>query len=866
MVKRVSLILLFAGIAGLLGWLYYYAKKATEPSTPAIQAVPSTAAFIIETKNLQKSWKKISTNAIWKQLLNIEQCRHFNKYITTIDSSLNSSTEMLELIRKQPSFICFHLTEKKNCSFLLLVNIPTNTKKDYLQKLLGQIIPQEEDMPHYFFSKGILGISYSDELINLSQNVLNSKNAINTDKDFSKIMFTAGKKIDENVFINYPALADLIRGNQQKENESIRFLQNLARFSSLDVKMDSTYLSLVGYSTGDESSGFLQILKNTSAQGMVGIKYLPNSLQHLTYFGIKDFAGFRNALLNFNSDTTSKTENGEKDFEFINSWMGSEIINFSFLNESQEKRSAVLCKLKYPENSEKNIVDLFNQQTVKDQIKHRGKIIRKYDEDDLWTKVMGKKFALSGKPYFCFIDDYIFFAENVPDLRDLINCNFNGLTLKKTESFIAFSENISAQANYFFCYKNNKENEYLRELLSYTNYKTYQKNHSALKKLSYSGFVLNANKNLYFTQFHSQFNFNPVKQPKSIKIDFEYMLAGDLKAVKNSGGQTKYVGLQDEKNTLFIFDLAGKKIFEAPLKESINSDIFVTDEAKKVFVFNGNNFLYALNEEGIFLRNFPVKLKSPASSPLSFFDYDNKKEYRLIIGLENKKVYNYNLEGALVDGWKLETEMDKISSPIKYFVVNGTGYLIMVDTKNIVRICGRHNEKVIQFKTRPEYFFRKQFFVELGATMEKSCVVMSDTSGKVCRLFFGGKTETDMLSASWGNDHFFIAADICDSEAKEYLIASGNKLNAFNADGDLLFETTFEEEIQSLPQVFEMDNGTFISVNLKNSEQTFLLDHKGQRVLPNSIYTRSDIALALVANQVLAISHNGKSLNYFSIK
>ena len=123
------------------------------------------------------------------------------------------------------------------------------------------------------------------------------------------------------------------------------------------------------------------------------------------------------------------------------------------------------------------------------------------------------------------------------------------------------------------------------------------------------------------------------------------------------------------KNNIYLINQVGRILWKLPLPELINSEIYQVDyfrNGKLQLLFSTRNNLYLIDRMGNFVDHYPIKLRSPATCGVSVFDYDNTRDYRLFIACEDKKVYAYTKEGALLKGWNFGQSESEVTQPVNF--------------------------------------------------------------------------------------------------------------------------------------------------------------------------------------------------------
>ena len=303
----------------VIGGIYWfiYTKEARTPISDGINAIPSDAAIIFESKHAKSTWKKLSqTNIMWEELLGTQAISEINQQGKLIDSILEINPEISELLDNHSIFISVHNTSTDNLDLLYVYSLPNLTYKNSVENFLKEKIHymkipittsefENETISKIPTSKtssifvsmpnGILIISGNQLLLEASIHQLKSGQSFANDKNFSKVINTAGKNVDANIYINYkkfPTLFnDFIFPTAKKE---INSLVNFADYSGWDITIKPNALQLSGFTlASDSTNSFLNLFSKQKPQEVELTKIIPSKTATMLFFGISNIKSFQ---------------------------------------------------------------------------------------------------------------------------------------------------------------------------------------------------------------------------------------------------------------------------------------------------------------------------------------------------------------------------------------------------------------------------------------------------------------------------------------------------------------------------------------------------------------------------------------------
>lgn len=102
------------------------------------------------------------------------------------------------------------------------------------------------------------------------------------------------------------------------------------------------------------------------------------------------------------------------------------------------------------------------------------------------------------------------------------------------------------------------------------------------------------------------------------------------------------------------------------------------------------NTLYLIDRNGADVSGFPVKLPSPAVAPLAVMDYENDRDYRILLPIENGRLLNFTVEGLPVKGWEPAPQLPApAAGPVVHLRIKGKDLLVVADRAGNVHVLDR---------------------------------------------------------------------------------------------------------------------------------------------------------------------------------
>lgn len=305
----------------VVGYLYY--KDLKKPVSPSIDAIPTNACFIIETRNTQKTWDNIiKTNLIWNDLKATNFFGKLNRNFIFLDSVISTNPSLEEVFETQSLFVSCHEVTQGTFDYLYTINtnniideatidevVKENTdKSSFVSQRTFEGIPVNEiKMPNskevfsYARVKGNFVASFSAALLEASIKQTLSGKSLVKQSSFSKVYGTIGSNVDGNLYINYPQFS-LIANKYFSDNAKIR-LSNIAGFadwSAFDLKVSPNAFAMNGFTLASDSlNNYLSIFKKQNAQSVKITTSLPDKTASFLFYGLSNFKSFRSEYKNY---------------------------------------------------------------------------------------------------------------------------------------------------------------------------------------------------------------------------------------------------------------------------------------------------------------------------------------------------------------------------------------------------------------------------------------------------------------------------------------------------------------------------------------------------------------------------------------
>lgn len=849
---------------------FFHTKEARTPISEGINAIPVDAAIIFESKQSKNTWKKLSqTNIMWEELLGTKTIAEINKQGTTIDSILQTAPEIASLLDEHSVFISVHSTDKNNFDLLYVYSLPNMTYKsaieDYFKEKIhfaktpllisdfegepiNTITTRQTKKIHFSISQGILILSCNQKLVEASLHQLKSTISLSTDKNFSKIMHTAGKNVDANVYLNYKNISVLVTpAFQAPAEKTLLPLSGFADCSSWDISIKPNALTLSGFtSASDSNKSFLSLFIKQKPQESEVIKIIPSNVSAFLFLGMSDVKSYRQDYKKYLKSKNRITENDNfisnlnKKYSIdientMLSWMDNEMALLVTESDSTDFSSNSIAIIR--SNNIEDALNTLNELAITtvgdssvDTSSYRGYNINFLNIKNLLSNLLGSQFKKITTHYFTSADNYIVFANTSDALRRYIDEIESHKTLSTDKNYKAFSDNISSESNVYLYNSISRSKNVYSTFLNEDLVKELELKETLLKKFEAVGIQFSSNNKLFYSNIYLKYNPEQKQQTGTLwETKLDTTISSRPYLLINHKTKGKEVFIQDDANKIYLISNTGKIIWTKQLNEKIMSDIIQVDVLKNdklQMLFNTRSFIYMFDRNGNAMDGFPIKLRSPATNAIAVIDYEKNRDYRIFISTENKRIVCYKANGEQLTAFAFDKTIDQVFVPLQYFMANNKDHLCAIDVKGKIYILDRKGAIRVPMKEQMEQGIRN-FFVEPGKDYSRSYLIGADTLGNVIKISLTNHKENIKVQ-DFETSPYFDYKDINNDKTKEFIFLNRNELKVFSQDKSLLFKYDFENKIAQNPLFFIFPDGNGkIGVVSEETNELFLFNDNG---------------------------------------
>lgn len=758
--------------------------------TELFHYLPDKASVIIKTENFE---------GLSSSLYNNDFIKEFDKKHVSLEDKMKFTsllkpnvTTLIALGKNREDSLIITLVTKYHDKLFKRDSI-----KDYKEETFsfkGKDIIKSQLKNHVFYSTVIdsIFITSNDRAI-----VEDSFNNALFDSDLEKIYSTtnANQSVSvllksENPFIKFPFVNDSLA------------LPTFTDYLALDFDITQNSINFNGITKSKDSTGLVNIFKHTIPQENKMPYLTPSNSDGFLSITFNDFQTFYKNLCVFRNNDTISLETSLFD----------NVIEIGVVYEA-ENRAVILNSIDVIATNDA----LLSEQDLIDS--YRQVDIYNFSQSVLFSDILNpfihsKNFSVYGK-----VDDYYIFANSMDILQNIIANYQNQTTLRDRSYYETIHKKLSDASS----------------LLWVVNDKTLARiasnNSSTEMAFDFNGYKASALQFIFdkdFAHVHgiiqkerAQVYENSISEEFSIKLDAD--LLNEPQFVNNHITKQKEIVVQDVGNNLYLISNEGKVLWKKQLHGPVLGKIEQIDIYKNgrlQLVFATPHRLYVLDRNGDDVAPFPAKFNDEITQPLSVFDYDKRKNYRLFV-TQGKNLLMYNTKGKIVSGFNFKQANDNVITQPQHFRIGSKDYLT-VKTANKLYILDRTGADRATPKTNHSYSSEAIYYHD--NTFETTT-----SAGNLLSIDTKGNTNLENLNLS-ANHHI-------DASTKTMVTLSENRLTIRNKTIELDYGN------YTAPKFYYINDKIYVATTDLQTQKVYLFDSQTKSIPNFPVYGNSSIDL-----------------------
>ncbi|MEO9076949.1 MAG: ribonuclease HII [Gelidibacter sp.] len=767
-------------------------KNDTLDHSNLIRLVPNHSSMVIKTTSVEGLKSVFKNNSLLSQFSEESSMKHLNSKLNYLNYIKPSDDLLLAFGKDKTDSLQISIITKYHKDLFTLDSVPNRIIETITTKGISITKTTLENEIIYSIVKDSIFFASNDRT--LTETAFNKKEG---DPLLKELYGTSN---------NGKSLSILINTKQKSFQPNFFFDQNLnnAEFSNyfvLDADLMQDQLRFDGITIAkDSSKSLLNVFKNTFPQENQIPKICPSDSDGFLSFSFHNFKIFHENLSKF-----------RKKDSLISDPVFESVVEAGVIYKN-EQQAIVL-----------NSIDAANMNsylgTQNGLETYRDITIYAFDKPDLFPNLFSPFITYNEVTNFININDFFVFSDNIELLKDVISSYQNNATLYTSAPFEDLMDDLS-DASSLFVYANATN---LKKIIN-TNFTTEKPIHP-------DGFNASAIQFVYETDFahvhailqktKKKSTSNSVFEDANVTLDAD--LLTDPQFVNNHTNNEKEVAVQDVNFNLYLISKDGKVLWKRKLDSKILGRIEQIDTYKNgrlQLVFATQYQIYVLDRVGKNVGNFPLKFNNQITQPLSVFDYEKNRNYRLML-TQGSNILLYDKNGKMVGGFLYKKAEHTINTQPRHFKIGKKDYIVFVQG-NELEILSRVGKTRVKLKNNIS-------FSTSGITLYDNMFTTTTATGDLIQIDENGKMTSNNLNL--GEKHAIT------STSKTLVTLSENILHIKTNKIELEFGD------YTPPKIFYVNDKIYVSVTDLQAKKVYLFDSLGKPIDNFPVYGNSTIDL-----------------------
>lgn len=832
--------------AGIIAAFYFLRRNNSENLADPYSVISEHASIVIESQDIRSLFNSFSSGqGLMGEVSSIKDFASFFSSLNFITNQINRP-EYGKFVENNKVLVSFQYMGDKVEAMLALA-VPSFVKNGDLRECFAdssivKVTERIADNHHIFvvlypmsdgegmmyaaLEAGIAVFSSSQELVVDAFGRLGSDVDFRNVKGLDRLLQISSSKNDK-IYVSYENIVDMLKPLFTDENVSLaEKIGHLASSSAVDLYLSEDAIVLNGYTESTEISESLNEYKSALTAEFGTYRLLPTSTGFFetTMYDSSEFSEDAEGVSDVAKNLASSLK-GQISGEITKAYVdikGRDIAdNMISIYELSDK-----------EYAESLFLEEFrkNGQGEKMSFKPDDQLVIPVYRTPFagFGKVVDPKMSWNDDSYFTFYNNYLITGSSYATISKVLYDNILNSTLANDVMYRGFESTLPSVSGFFLYFSPVHGVDYLSMLLSGKAKDFVKANRSSINKISAIGYQLASRNNLIYNSMSVQYKEDAAYESVT---EWETLL-DTVAAIKpffftNHNTGAKEIFIQDMKNNIYLINISGRILWKVPLNERINGSVYMVDiykNNKYQLLFAGKEYIHIIDRNGNYVERFPVKMRSAASSPLALFDYDNNKDYRLLIAGTDNQIYAYDKNGNVVKGWKGFKTASEVTSEISWMRVSGKDYLVASD-KNSVYFLDRTGNKRLTLK---ESVTKAPGSAIRLVTGSPTSVVFTAPDGTVQKISFDGNVKKQQLG-DFSENHSFDVFDIDGDGTNEYIFIDKGILYVYDNKGKERFVKQFGSGNLVGPITFTFSsNNRKIGVYGADDNLIYLVDKNGE--------------------------------------
>ncbi|HRH70352.1 MAG TPA: hypothetical protein PLB89_12670 [Flavobacteriales bacterium] len=838
--RRVPVILLLLAVLAAAGWtLLRWNRAAIAPDDPW-RAIPDRSAVVIAVPDAWTTWDRFThTSQLWSTFEKVPDLAALGRLMARTseraenDAALRTALEDVTLVisvtrtggdQVDLLFACVPKAADTSPlqAFAELLKADAATAQALAHGDVVQVRP-DTALPALSLSikNGLWLLASSPAMMDEAMLQLKSGKSIMQDPLLTAARNTLGGGSDAHVLIHLERARSLL--STWWTPRTIDALEMPTGWAALDLRARPDAFLLSGLVLPDAPHSVLAVIDHQGTGRNDLARWLPAEVTQWDVQQVSDAERFLSECGTAND--TDLTTFGPALFNWVHGSIGTAT---GTTIEGKSVAKWALFQTEDPESAVEELTRLCPEGKVCDTLAYRGTRLTHLLRANAHERLLGAAYADLIDPWWCALGDVIVFSADPVALRTAVDAWNDGRTLAEDARTAAWSDRIASTSGRTMRWDIARCRNTLANGMKPSAATIFDAYSTLWQQLGGLSVQLSPAQHGHM---HVAIGLQqaPVEE-RSTGVLWSTPLATTVTRkpdiVRNHTNNTLEVLVQDADHKIHLLGSTGKALWVHPLDGPILGAVHQVDRfqnGKLQLLFNTAGRIYLIDRNGKDVGGFPVSLKEKATAPLAVFDYDDQRDYRVLLPVADGKILNYGLDGAMTKGWDPPRLTAPSSNAVEHLRIQNKDHLLFVDGNGKLLVFDRRGVRREGFSVTLAPTAQITA-VHAGLDLPSTRIWWSDTSGVLMQT----RLEGSQTVMSLGGPRKFMLGDVGDDGQYDLLCTVADSLILTHGTKEV-FARSFGERLTIAPRLYKLDKGpSAIGVVLPEREQVILIDAQGR--------------------------------------
>ncbi len=865
MAKKLFFIVTILLVAGVVAGWYFFAKESRYLGTSPLKAIPVNATTCIKIRNLGAFVAKTAKNRSWKSLTGLECIESIHGEILYLDSLMGKNKHEAELLYQKECYLVWigkgslyllelgSIAEKNGINVLVQNYFLSKKAKQSAEKYNGATLQkfewEEANGVQTIFLTIYRGLFIAGrEVSNLRMAVDQmDKPSLLEDSNFLKVNKNTAENTDLNIFVSQHSIRSFFSELLPNQQEASDLQSGFSGWTEIDALQKDNGLILNGFTVNDTAKlNYQEIFRRQKPMTGTLTRWMPATTTFFAsqyasdpkayiedYFNYHRIISQSDSLLMLVNQLSTLLKMDVRSY-LANGWTGEAATVFTNRNlEDGSDNQFLLWRIR-PGSGDALFSAIRKWASIQPNRKSSEWIAAA--KLNIW-RVPSEHFGkLAGNLCFGTVktrwitagDGFLLMGSTPGSLKRYLDLLHRNELLDKKPSFANFATGLANRYNFSLWCAPGAVLPFFERPMNSDIYHKLENSIQSLERINnFSWQWVYENGKVYNS---AALTVEPEHEQKRFPF-WSYPVEGQIVGKPlfvnfEKTGSSKWLIFQRRDNTLICLGKDGLErwgiALESPVIGAINT-VKVSGNGEVQLLFNTSEAIHLINQEGRELKNFPIRLKSPATNGVAMFDYDNNGEIRFLVACSDNKIYNFDRNGKLTTGWKPKATIGPVEFPVHHFKDGSKDYLVCFDKFHTYILDRQGNTRV---KPSEEFEHSENDIFMLKNNGSGNRMVTTDKQGTIRMIKFDGSSKK-IVPGKFSAGHFFSMLAVDQTGNEDFLVCDKRRLSRFDSTGKLVFAIEVPFVVDQTPSIYKIGQMVLICLTSNAENRSILLSSDG---------------------------------------